>query len=288
MNPALQQAAEKIISAHCGENIRVNSRSMLSGGSINNAFRISSTAGYFFLKYNNTSNHPGMFEAESKGLTLLQESKTLRIPNVIGIGESGNHTFLILEFLERGRSNGNFWEEFGEQLAEMHRRSQENFGADHDNYIGSLPQNNSVKNDFIPFFIENRLEPQLKMAGSTLRHLASSFEQLYRKLPEIIPNEKPALIHGDLWSGNFLVGPQGEPCLIDPAVYYGHREADIAMSKLFGGFDAEFYSAYNDAFPLAPGWKDRVDVFNLYPLLVHVNLFGGGYVRQVEEIVRRF
>lgn len=288
MNPGVLQAAERMLTECCGKQIHSTGHTMIGGGSINHAFRISTTAGAFFLKYNDKKKYPGMFEAEAKGLSMLRQSKSIRIPDVIGVGESDNHTFIILEFLERGRTREKFWEDFGMQLADMHRRTQEYYGADHDNYIGSLPQNNSAKDDFVTFFIENRIEPQLKIAGSTMAHLASSFEQLYKKLREIIPNEKPALIHGDLWSGNFLIGPQGEPCLIDPAVYYGHREADLAMSKLFGGFDAEFYSVYHYAFPLAPGWKDRVDVFNLYPLLVHVNLFGGTYVQQVAAIVRRF
>lgn len=252
------------------------------------AFRLSTNEGNFFFKHNGKKKYPGMFEAEAKGLMLLEQSNTLRIPKVIGAGEYGNDSFLLLEFLERGKTTANFWEDFGKHLAGMHRNSQEYFGVEHSNYIGSLPQINTPKSDFVTFFIENRLEPQLKLAGNALSQLSLSFERLYKKLPEIIPDERPALIHGDLWSGNFLIGPEGKACLIDPAVYYGHRESDIAMSKLFGGFDAEFYSSYNDAYPLIQGWQARVDIFNLYPLLVHVNLFGGGYVRQVEEIVKRF
>jgi fructosamine-3-kinase len=150
---------------------------------------------------------------------------------------------------------------------------------------------NTPKQDFITFFIENRLQPQLEMAvrkHSRMQELLPFFERLFQRLPEIIPAEKPALLHGDLWSGNFLVGPEGRACIIDPAVYYGHRESDLAMSKLFGGFDEDFYGAYNAAFPLAPGWKERTDIFNLYPLLVHVNLFGGGYIQQAAAVVRPF
>ncbi|MFZ1692867.1 MAG: fructosamine kinase family protein, partial [Flavobacteriales bacterium] len=160
-----------------------------------------------------------------------------------------------------------------------------------DNYIGSLKQVNTPAADWPSFFIHQRLEPQLRMARDAKRveaGMAFRFERLFAKLDQLITVEPPALLHGDLWSGNFICDANAQPVLIDPAVYYGHREMDIAMTKLFGGFDSGFYAAYNDAWPMERGWEERMDLCNLYPLLVHVNLFGGGYAAQVEAALRRF
>lgn len=232
-----------------------------------------------------------MFESEARGLRLLGESAALHVPEVIAVGEDTDTTFLLLEFLDRGKTVPDFREDFGRRLGVLHRCTNDTFGLDHDNYMGSLPQNNSARKNYVEFFIANRLQPQLEMAitGKSINaQTAAAFERMYKRLPEIIPSEAPALVHGDLWSGNFMIGPDGKAWLIDPAVHYGHRETDIAMSKLFGGFDDAFYKAYHSEFPLEKGWEERVDIFNLYPLLVHVNLFGGGYVQQVEAIAGRF
>ncbi|MFZ1687503.1 MAG: fructosamine kinase family protein, partial [Flavobacteriales bacterium] len=183
-------------------------------------------------------------------------------------------------------------------LARLHGHTNSTFGLDpastagrRDNYIGSLKQVNTGQVTWGEFFIHCRLEPQVKMAidhqrigmGDVLR-----FERLYGKLPSLFPIEPPALLHGDLWSGNFLCDAHHQPVLIDPAVYYGHREMDIAMTKLFGGFEPAFYSAYSDAWAMEIGWEERADLCNLYPLLVHVNLFGGSYAGQVAAILLRF
>jgi protein-ribulosamine 3-kinase len=282
---------QEILGKHAGREMRIARCVPLGGGSINAAYKLSAGNRDFFIKHNDSKKFPGMFDRESRGLSLLASTRTLRVPEFIASGTFGTQDFLILEFLDRGKPVADFWKDFGTQLAALHAHTQTDFGLDHDNYIGSLPQVNAMKKDFITFFIENRLQPQLEMAAGKqprMLELVPSFEHLFKRLPEIIPEEKPALLHGDLWSGNFLVGPEGKACIIDPAVHYGHRESDLAMSKLFGGFDDTFYRAYHDAFPLAKGWKDRVELFNLYPLLVHVNLFGGGYVQQVAAVVRMF
>ena len=282
---------QEILSKYSGREIRIARCTSLGGGSINAAYRLHTGDRDFFIKYNDAKKFPGMFDREARGLRLLASTRTLRVPEFIAAGTWDTQDFLILEFLDRGKMGAKFWEDFGMQLAAMHAHTQAAFGLDHDNYIGSLPQVNTMKSDFISFFIEKRLQPQFEMAVQdqpSMRELVPYFERLFKRLPEIIPEEKSALLHGDLWSGNFLVGPEGKACIIDPAVYYGHRESDLAMSRLFGGFDEEFYSAYNTAFPLAPGWEERTDVFNLYPLLVHVNLFGGGYIQQVATVIRRF
>ena len=232
-----------------------------------------------------------MFEKEAAGLKMLSGTQTIPVPGVVLHGEAGKYGFLLLQYIESGNANHDFWIEFGTKLADLHRHTHTFFGLDHDNYIGSLVQKNNPHPDFCSFFILQRIEPLLKEArnkGAFSLGDTRYFDSLFRTLHNIIPPEKPSLVHGDLWSGNFLVSNESKPCLVDPAVYYGHREADIAMSLLFGGFDPEFYEAYNRTWPMEKGWQKRTDILNLYPLLVHVNLFGGGYAGQVLRIIRQF
>ena len=265
--------------------------SFAGGGCINQGGKLNTTIGRFFLKWNDDKKFPGMFEAEGKGLDLLHRQNSIRIPKVIGHGKNGPHQFLLLEFIEQKSRSKNYWEQLGQSLALVHRCSSEFFGLDCDNYIGSLRQFNHTNSNWINFFIEERLDIQVKLAIKSAAvdvGWERKFKALYAKLPSLIAIEKPSLIHGDLWSGNLITDEKGEPCLIDPAVYYGNREADLAMTTLFGGFNGEFYSAYEEAFPLPPGSERRVDIYNLYPLLVHVNLFGGSYVHSVESILRAF
>lgn len=261
------------------------------GGCINHGGKLSTATGDFFLKWNDAQKFPGMFEAESKGLQLLSQPAAIHIPNVIGCGEEGSFQFLVLEFIEQKSRTKNYWQLLGERLAKLHGQHSDTFGLDHDNYIGSLPQKNDRDTSWTNFFIEKRLTVQLNLAESSGEVSASfrkKFEKLFLKLASLLPEEKPALLHGDLWSGNLIADEKGEPCLIDPAVYYGNREADLAMTKLFGGFDSQFYDCYNEAFPLQKGSERRLDLYNLYPLLVHMNLFGGTYKRSVENILDDF
>lgn len=263
----------------------------LSGGSINYAYLLETSSGKYFVKYNKASAYPGMFAQEARGLEFLFSANAIRVPEVIGTGESGNNSFLLLEYIEAASQKNDFWEVFGQKLAKLHSNTAGNFGLDHDNYIGSLPQYNNTHERWTDFFREERLQVQIDLAGRSgllSKGMLSAFERLFKKLDEIFPDVSPSLIHGDLWSGNYMVDEKGEACIIDPAVYYGSREMDIGMSRLFGGFSGRFYEAYNAACPMAPGWQQRLDICNLYPLMVHVNLFGGGYVGSVEAILRRF
>lgn len=263
----------------------------VSGGDINKAYRLRTQSGSYFLKYNFSEHFPGMFQAEASGLNLLRASGSIRVPEVLGSQETGKYSWLLLEFIEQGRPSSVFWENFGRSLAHLHKCSNHNFGLDHDNYIGSLPQSNKFHATWCGFFIEERLEKQLAGAlnsGLANQALTKQFEKLYKVLPSIFPQEPPSLVHGDMWSGNFMCDSNGMPCLIDPAVYYGFREMDIGMSKLFGGFASGFYEAYHEAFPMKPGWQQRIEICNLYPLMVHVNLFGGSYLGSVGAIVERF
>lgn len=259
-----------------------------SGGCISNSGELITATGTYFLKWNDATRYPAMFQAEAKGLRLLAPHCTLRIPKVIGVTETEAVQAIVLEFIKSVHRSGNFWELLGGRLAALHRNTADAFGLDHDNYIGSLKQRNTPYKSWIDFFIEQRLEPQLALAGEhglIDTNLRSQVQLLYKKLPELLPAEQPALLHGDLWPGNLITDEQGEPCLIDPAVYFGHREAELAFTRLFGGFDETFYCSYQHVFPLQPRFEARLNIYNLYPLLVHVNLFGGAYINQVKHIV---
>jgi protein-ribulosamine 3-kinase len=265
------------------------SSSSLSGGCINNVSRLSTSAGNYCIKYNKRDLFPEMFEGEAHGLSLLRNAGEITVPGVVCTGYADSFSYLLLEFIESGRKGSSFYPVFGRSLARLHRHTGDHFGLDRDNYMGSLRQSNKNHKDWISFFVEERLEKQVSLAHEYLSSsVLSAFKRLYNRLGELLPEEPPALLHGDLWGGNYMVSSAGEACLIDPAVYYGHRETDIAMTTLFGGFDREFYDAYNEEYPLEKGWKERLDIFNLYPLLIHVNLFGEGYIGSVERILRKF
>jgi fructosamine-3-kinase len=287
----LKNAVGSLLTGKSKNQVQITETSELFGGSINKAFALTTGNGRYFIKYNSASAFPGMFSTEISDLNLLAGTKTIDTPKVIGTGETGEYAFLLLKYIESGAPESNFWHEFGIRLSDLHRNTAVHFGLGYDNYIGSLPQHNTPDPDFFSFFISQRIEPQVKDArnkGALSQSDMRYFDSFFKTLHNIIPVEKPALIHGDLWSGNYMVSSEGLPYLIDPAAYYGHRESDIAMTQLFGGFQPEFYHAYNQAWPMEKDWQKRTDIFNLYPLLVHVNLFGGSYVAQVLRIIRQF
>jgi len=282
---------KKKLTEYAGTVVMIDSFSSVGGGSINQTYKVSTNEGNFFVKKNSASQYPQMFEKEAQGLKILKEAKVIDIPKIIDTGESENHSFLILKFIRSGKKTNSFWDDFGMQLAGLHKHTENFFGLDHDNYIGSLHQHNNKHNTWSDFYREERLEKQVRLArnkGSIDKGTVSEFDRFYSKLDNIFPEEPPALLHGDLWGGNFMVNSNGEPVIIDPAVYYGHREMDLGMSQLFGGFDAQFYKSYNKSYPLENGWEERLDYCNLYPLMVHVNLFGGGYLQSVKAILKRF
>jgi len=286
-----KESIERILTEQTGKPVTIRSQRSIGGGCINHAQKLETTAGSFFIKTNDAASYPGMFDAEAKGLKILKSAGAIRVPDVIACGEAETLSFIILEFIDSGARGKAFWEKFGQALANLHRNTINRFGLDHDNYIGSLRQINRKHDDWNSFFIEERLKKQAQLArenGLLSKKHISQFESLYKKLEGLLPEEPPALLHGDLWSGNFMTGNNGDACIMDPAVYYGNREMELAFTQLFGGFDARFYDAYNEAFPLQPGFENRKDICNLYPLLVHVNLFGGGYVGSVESILARY
>jgi fructosamine-3-kinase len=279
-----------ILFANFGYDVPIKSYEFVSGGCINTAAKLITNQGNFFIKWN-SANLAEMFEAEAKGLAILRKTAEIAVPEVIAYGQSGDKTYLLLEFIESGYSGKNFWEGFGQSLAHLHQHSQSYFGLEFNNFIGSLAQNNEPNTDGLQFFIERRLKAQAGLAMYNhliSRDLYDKFLLFFDKIPQLIPSEKPALLHGDLWSGNFMIGQNGQAHLIDPALYYGFREAELAFTHLFGGFDDLFYSAYQHTFPLSKGFEQRIEIYNLYPLLVHVNLFGQGYLSGVERVIKKY
>ncbi|HEY0978465.1 MAG TPA: fructosamine kinase family protein [Flavobacteriales bacterium] len=278
------------LSRYIGHAVDIEQGTAIGNGN-NDCYRLDTDNGRFFVKVNSVDRFPSLFEAEADGLRRILATGTVRVPYVIAIGEDHDDGYLLLEHIAEGPTGPAFWRDFGRSLAALHRNTADTFGLERDNYIGTLKQVNTPDPDWTSFLITRRLEPLIQKAvdrkrlgsGDALRA-----EQLYRRLPSLFPEEPPALLHGDLWHGNLLCDTDGRPVLIDPAVYYGHREMDLAMSRLFGGSEASFHAAYNEAWPLAAGWAERVDICNLYPLLVHVNLFGGAYAQQVRGLLKRF
>lgn len=258
-----------------------------SGGCINRGGIADFKNRHVFIKWNNSKLYPLLFEKESRGLELLR-SAPLKVPEVYKTGICEGYTYILMEPILSGIRREDYWQQLGAGLARMHRLSSTTYGLDHNNYMGSLDQYNEQSKDWVDFFITRRLEPQLRLArngGSLQPSDEKKFQQLFVQLPQRLVSESPSLLHGDLWNGNVMTDSDGRPVLIDPAVYYGHRETDLAMTKLFGGFSSGFYRAYQETFPTEDDLDLRLDIYNLYPLLVHVNLFGGGYYRQVMSIV---
>ena len=264
----------------------------VGGGSINNAYLITtSQQQHWFCKINDASRFPDLFILERQGLALLEATGAIRVPKVIACENIDQDQVLVLEWISEGLRSDDFWRRFGEQLAALHRITGPAFGLDHHNYMGVLPQSNTPSPGWVDFFIHQRLEPQITLAmGKGLlggRDL-QQFQRLYKVLDTIFPDEPPALLHGDLWSGNFLCDEHGRPVLIDPAVYYGHRSVDLAMTTLFGGFERPFYEAYAYHYPFPPNHREQWDICNLYPLLIHLNLFGKSYLANILRTIQRF
>lgn len=285
----LPETITSYLADHSG--IDVQSAQNVSGGSINQAVKITSGKGNFFLKWNRSAPDD-FFEKEADGLRLLKSAGAeLRIPDVIASGRpvNGQPGFLLMEYIEEGRNGDSF--AFGAELAKLHQTTAPQFGLETDNYIGSLPQSNRMHDDWPSFFSEERIIPQLNMAfgsGKMDQSLFANWDRLASKLDELLAPAKPSLIHGDLWGGNYLFDSSGKAALIDPAVYYGHPEMDLAFSKMFGSFSGDFYEGYESVTPLEPGFSDRIPIYNLYPLLVHVNLFGGHYTSQAAQLLKKY
>ncbi len=291
MIPAIiQKRATALLTKTLGEEITITGAEEVAGGCVHNAHRIDSNLGSYFIKWNSKDNFIN-YQAESRGLDMLAATKTLRTPKPICTGKAAGFAFLIVEYITPGERDENYWTEFGASLARLHRNGSETFGLDEDNFIGDLPQSNKRHESWLEFYVKERIEPQLQFARDRSladRALLSQFNKFINKIDRHMPEGKPALLHGDLWAGNCMTGKDGLAVVFDPAVYYGHREAEIAFTKLFGDFDKSFYTAYNEEWALESGWEDRLNLFNLYPLLVHLNLFGSGYRPQLENAIKKY
>ncbi len=282
---------EQVLHENLGGKSSIHEITEVSGGSINEVYRLQTAVGFFILKLNNAQQFPKMFELEAEGLEAIRKTKTVAVPEVIATGHIGYNSFLLMEYIETGTKTAASMQVLGLQLAQLHQNTAPNFGFEKDNYMGSLPQSNQKHQTWKSFFVEERLKPMVKLAFDASfidLKLVSDFEKLYQKLGGFFEEEKPALIHGDLWGGNYLISSEGQPYLIDPAVSFGFREFDLAMTHLFGGFSADFYQAYQEGFSLQQGWQQRVDLWNLYPLLLYLNLFGTGYLGQVKSALKKY
>jgi len=263
----------------------------VGGGSIADSNIIETASGKrFFLK---TGFSGTIFFNEANGLKELRKPNCITIPKVI----AADSDFLILELILSGHRQKKFYTFFGRKLAQLHKYTTKNYGFYEDNFIGATHQENiptdTERENWTEFYFNKRLMFQFKLAeknGYATPELRNAFESIEKNIDNILKGseEPPALLHGDLWSGNYITGNQGEPVLIDPAVYYGNREADLAMTYLFGGFDEEFYRAYNEAYPLKEGWEYRLNIYKLYHVLNHLNLFGMGYYNQAIRLMRYY
>ena len=286
---SMEQAAEELFQS------KINTSVSVPGGDINREFRIELEDRTVFVKTNRRENL-SFFEAEAEGLNAIAGTNTICVPEVFAMGTDSQYgSFLMMEWSE-GRREANFFRNFGRKLALMHRADTAalvpcaRFGFMHDNFIGSTSQSNQPADSWIEFFRDARLESQFRLADSWFesqdrKAVTSLLDHLDKYLPE--PNF-PSLLHGDLWNGNYLTGNDGSAWLIDPAAYVGYFEADLAMTELFGGFPGDFYAAYDEINPMEPEYEDRRDLYNLYHLLNHLNLFGGSYLGSVRSLLRRY
>lgn len=278
---------EQALARALGRDLAIRSRTPLGGGCIHRAWRLDADGERFFLKCNSAARGT-LFEAERKALEALAASGAVRVPRPLAGGVEGDCSWLLLEFIDLQAPGADCAAKLGEQLAALHGTTGDHFGFDGDNFIGLTPQDNTPGQSWPAFFRDRRLAPQLALArrnGAPAALLAAG-ERLLAETGTLLAgrNPAPALLHGDLWGGNWASDADGEPVIFDPASYYGDPEADLAMTELFGGFDPAFYRAYREHRPPAPGWENRRTLYNLYHVLNHFNLFGGGYADQARRM----
>lgn len=292
---------DEALTALFGDNIRIVSKRPVYGGDINESFCVSLSDGLAVFMKTNTLTNLSFFEAEAKGLEALRKTGAIGVPKVLGIGidEAQGISFILMEYLEAASRVSGYWEVFGRELATLHRADCDSFasanrslpfGFESDNYIGASLQINTPKESWLTFFRECRLFPQMKTAEM---YFDSRMNKQCTKLLDhldsyLVEPEFPSLIHGDLWSGNAVCGPDGKAWILDPAVYVGHFEAELAMTELFGGYPPFFYEAYHEINRIDRGYQDRRDLYNLYHMLNHLNLFGVSYLNSVQRILNKY
>lgn len=291
LSQKLYEHLKKVLAQQLNEPIEALQVRPVGGGSINQTYKLSfSNTHTLFCKINDAKTFPHLFLKEAQGLEALRKTNSIKTPKIVWQSDFETYQFLILEWIESGARTTAFFKTFGAQLAALHQNTNQHFGWETNNYMGSVPQQNNFKKDWNSFFVEQRLEPLVqqcltKKLLSQTEH--EDFKKLYLELPQFFnANEKPALLHGDLWGGNYMCTQDSKPVLIDPAVYYGHRSMDIAMTTLFGGFDKAFYESYQYHFPLPTEHKGQLKICNLYPLLIHLLLFGRSYLTSIQQTLR--
>ncbi len=290
MKTTLLPLITNCMSAFFSEDIIITGQQQVFGGDINTTYILFTNRGNYFLK-SNSKAAAGFFEKEYNGLQLLRNKSLLTVPEPLLYGSVEKDSFFITEYLQKEAITGITWDLLGKGLAELHQHSQPAFGLHEDNFIGSLPQRNKPCDNWAEFYAAQRILPFVRQAFDHQKLSAAdakAAEQICERLGDIFPKEPPALLHGDLWNGNFMACCEGKPAVYDPAVYYGSREMDIAMTILFGGFHPEFYRQYEASYPLHAGWRQRVSLCQLYPLLMHLILFGGSYYNQVKRVLDEY
>lgn len=275
------------IAADCG--LDVLQYEQVHGGDTSECYCIHSQFSRYFLKVNDANRFPGMFEMETDGLKAFASNGSILVPEVINHGIINNKQWLLLQWLDGKLPAKNSMQKFGAALANVHQQPQLYVGWHRNNYIGSLKQLNTQHNSWAAFYTQCRIMPLVKLLfdnGVFSKSDIAFAESFCKRAADLFPPEPPALLHGDLWNGNYMITTDGKAAIFDPAVYYGHREMEIAMTKLFGGFSEAFYDAYHEVYPLEKGWQQRLPLTQLYPLLVHAVLFGGHYIESARQIIK--
>lgn len=276
------------IASLTGAPFTVQSQQSIGGGCINQAVKISDGQSTTFFVKTNSPHQLAMFEAERDGLKEMYASQTIRVPQPLCTGKAAGSAYIVMEYLPLGGGTSTAsWQQMGEQLAAMHQVvSTRGFGWHRDNTIGATPQQNQWTDNWVEFWRDRRLGPQFEMAHDKGARFPRR-DELMNAVPRLLAGHdpQPALLHGDLWSGNAAITQQGEPIILDPATYYGDPETDLAMSELFGRFPTAFYEAYNRASPIDAGYAARKTFYNLYHIINHFNLFGGGYLSQANRMI---
>ncbi|WP_407426552.1 fructosamine kinase family protein [Treponema sp.] len=297
--PNYSSLAEALVSLF-GTSISIVHTDRLSGGDINKAYALTLSNGKKIFMKANAKENASFFTAESLALSAIESTKTIKTPEILCTGtepgEEVGYSFLFLEYIESSQKIKNYWELFGRELADLHKAntkrftSGKKFGFLQDNFIGAKPQKNVDSDSWVDFFRDSRLAPKFKNTDSFFdENDRKKITKLLDHLGDfLVEPESPSLLHGDLWNGNVMCGSDGKAWLIDPASYVGHCEADLAMTELFGGFPKEFYKAYKEANPLQTGYEERRDLYNLYHLLNHLEMFGSGYLNAVKSILREY
>lgn len=263
----------------------------LSGGSISSSYLIITNKSKYFLKVNSASNALNMFHEEQLGLNAIESTKTIAVPHVYFVDILDPFAFILMDYIESKRPSSIDYQRLGIELAELHKVAFEEIGFTSDNFIGSLPQSNKKHESWSNFYWNERIYPQLQLAlnaGLLSAEEIPSQEKFTSLFNSIVDEFKPSLLHGDFWGGNYLISEDGTPYLIDPAVYNGHNMVDIAMSQLFGSFGQEFYDSYHKIIERPKHYNEQIDLYQLYYLLVHLNLFGKGYYSSVSTILSRY